>query len=264
MKVILYQINITWEDKNANFVCVEKKLKEISSKNVDLFLLPEMSFTGYSMNTNVTKEDDQRTIKRMTYYARKYDVAVGFGWVKDCGERSENHYTVINKRGDVISDYVKLHPFSYAKENERFQGGRSIVTFPLEDLIFSSFICYDLRFPEIFQIASKTVDVILVAANWPKVRSEHWKCLLRARAIENQVYIIGINCVGNINGVSYSGDSCIISPEGNILVELSGQEGVLEYEIENEVPRIRNKFPVRQDRREELYDALRIQRKGTQ
>lgn len=262
MRVVLFQMNIIWEDKEANYEQVENKLKENANKEIDLFLLPEMSFTGYSMNTIATKEYNQKTISRMICNAKKYNVALGFGWVKACREKSENHYTIINRMGEIISDYVKIHPFSYAKENECFNGGSNIVTFSLNNIIFSTFICYDLRFPEVFQIASQSADVILMPANWPQKRNEHWKYLLRARAIENQVYIIAINCVGNINGIPYSGDSCIISPEGKLLAELSEQEGILEVELDNDVSIFREKFPVKQDRREELYNRLRMQRKG--
>ena len=256
MKVALYQMHIIWENKDANYVQLEEKLKVVCSRGIDLFLLPEMSFTGFSMNTDVTKEKDDRTIKKMQDFASRYNVAIGFGWVKDCGNKSENHYTVVNKNGKIISDYVKIHPFSYAGENERFQGGHSIDSFQLSNINFSNFICYDLRFPEIFQIASKIANVILVPANWPARRREHWTCLLRARALENQVYIIAINCVGEMNGVIYSGDSCIISPNGEVLSGLLDQEGVLEYELMDDVQEFRIEFPVKQDRREELYEEL--------
>lgn len=110
MKIALYQMNIQWEDKEANCLCVEAKLIESQEKKMDLFLLPEMSFTGFSMNTEVTKESNLETISRISDYAKKYHTAIGFGWVKDCGEKSENHYTIVNKEGKMISDYAKIHP----------------------------------------------------------------------------------------------------------------------------------------------------------
>ena len=192
----------------------------------------------------------------MQQYAVQYHISIGFGWVKDCGEKSENHYTIVNKAGKIISDYAKIHPFSYSGEDIKFQGGNKIAVFELDNIKFSTFICYDLRFPEIFQAASKTANIIIVPANWPASRSEHWKCLLRARAIENQVYILAINCVGEVGGLHYSGDSCVINPNGEILMELSGQEGVLEYELLDDVGDFRNSFQVKNDRREDLYCSL--------
>lgn len=254
MKIALYQSHIIWEDKEKNYIHLEEKLQD-AGKRTDLFLLPEMSFTGFSMNTDITKESNLETVCRITEYARKYHMAIGFGWVKDCGEKAENHYTVISKEGKILSDYAKIHPFSYSGEDRKFQGGDKIVLFDLYDIPFATFICYDLRFPEIFQAASKRAHVILVPANWPQKRSEHWKCLLRARAIENQVYIVAVNCIGKIGGVAYSGDSCIVNPNGEIMTELSEQEGILEYELTDDVLEFRNVFQVKNDRREDLYQS---------
>lgn len=249
-------MHIEWESKQANYLRAEKEIMKAAQKNVELILLPEMSLTGFSMNTEVTKENDFETINKLSQCAQKYKIAIGFGWVKDCGEKSENHYTIVDKKGDILSDYVKIHPFSYVGENNFFRGGTNIVTFQLNNICFSSFICYDLRFPEIFQAASKVANIILVAANWPEKRCEHWKCLLQARAIENQVYILAVNCVGEINGIKYSGDSCIINPEGRFLIVSSEREEVLEYELLDDVEIFRNEFQIKNDRREELYRNL--------
>jgi predicted amidohydrolase len=256
MKVALCQMNIAWENKEDNYLRVEQQLKEVREKGVKLFLLPEMSFTGFSMNTTVTKEANNETINQMREYAVQYHTAIGFGWVKDCGEKSENHYTIVDNEGKIISDYVKIHPFSYSGEDVKFQSGNKIAVFELDNIKFATFICYDLRFPEIFQAASKTTNTIIVPANWPASRSEHWKCLLRARAIENQVYIFAINCVGEVGGLRYSGDSCVINPNGEILMELSGEEGILDYELVDDGGVFRNSFQVKKDRREDLYCRL--------
>lgn len=253
MKIALYQMHILWEDKEANYTQMESKLKEACINKTDLFLLPEMSFTGFSMNTDKTKESDLKTVNRISYYAKKYHMAIGFGWVKDCGEKSENHYTIVNKEGNIISDYAKIHPFSFSGEDKKFQGDKKIDVFELDGIKFSSFICYDLRFPEIFQIASKEAHVIIIPANWPEKRREHWKCLLRARAIENQVYIIAVNCVGEIGGVTYSGDSGVIDPNGEIMIEMSGREDLLKYQLSDDVDIFRSCFQMKHDRKEGLY-----------
>ena len=253
IKIALYQMHIIWEDKEANYLQLESKLKELKDKKTELLLLPEMSFTGFSMNTDVTKESHMETVSKMAEYAKQYHIAIGFGWVKNCGEKSENHYSIISENGEVLSDYAKIHPFSYSGEDKKFQGGGRIEHFKLKGIPFSSFICYDLRFPEIFQIASKKAHVILVPANWPEKRREHWRCLLQARAIENQVYIIAVNCVGEIGGVDYSGDSCVIDPNGKILLKLSGKDGISEYELMDDVETFRQNFPVKNDRNEHLY-----------
>lgn len=253
MRVALFQMYIEWENKTKNFEHLENELEKLQSEEIDLVLLPEMSFTGFSMNTDKTKEADEHTVNQMKKYAIKYNVSIGFGWVKDCGEKSENHYTVVNNIGEILSDYVKIHPFSYSGEDVYFQGGKEIVSYSFLDTEFSTLICYDLRFPEVFQIASKTVDVIIVPANWPEKRSEHWKTLLKARAIENQVYVFAINCCGRIGGQYYSGDSCVINPDGEVLEMITDKEGIIVYELVNDVKKYRDDFPTKRDRRDRLY-----------
>lgn len=262
MRIALFQTHIIWEDKEANFAKLEAQLKAIHSQQVDLILLPEMSFTGFSMNTSHTAEKSGETIQRMQELARAYQIAIGFGWVKSCGEPdgcaekqalAENHYTVVAKDGAVLSDYAKIHPFSYSGEDLKFKGGDKLTVFELCGVPFSGFICYDLRFPEIFQAVSKIAHVIMVPADWPAKRSEHWKALLRARAIENQVYILAVNCVGQIDTLYYSGDSCVINPDGQVMDMLSDKEGVLIYDLQDDAEQYRSQFPVKKDRREELY-----------
>ncbi len=253
MKIVLCQTHIKWEDKKANYAIAKKAVADAAYLETDLILFPEMSFTGFSMNTDITKESHNETIDQMRKYACQYRVAIGFGWVKNCGDRAENHYSVVDRQGRILSDYTKIHPFSYSGEDKMFRGGEKIVTFQMEGITFSVFICYDLRFPEIFQIASKTANVIIVPANWPASRSEHWLCLLKARAIENQVYILAINCVGTIGGIYYSGNSCVINPNGEMLVEASDKDKLLEYVLVDDVKRFRDSFPAKNDRRENFY-----------
>lgn len=259
IKIALAQTQIIWEDKARNYEIAEKRIEEAVGRKAEAVFFPEMSFTGFSMNTDSTKESGGQTIQRMRALAQQYHVSVGFGWVKDCIEacgKCENHYTVVDSTGRVLSDYAKLHPFSYSGEDLRFQGGNALTHFAINGIPCSNFICYDLRFPEIFQAVSRKAHVIIVPANWPAKRREHWKALLRARAVENQVYILAVNCVGEIGGVVYTGDSCVIDPDGSVMAELSGTEGVLLLELTDDAARFRGEFPVKQDRRETFYAGL--------
>ncbi|MBQ9198559.1 MAG: carbon-nitrogen family hydrolase [Lachnospiraceae bacterium] len=281
MKIALYQMNIIWEEKEKNLKKVEAVLEMISGKNVDLLLLPEMSLTGFSMNTKVTGESCYETVKKIKDLVTKYGILVGVGWTKQLDEnKCENHYSIIgpdevdileedingNMEMDeldipMLFDYAKLHPFSYSGEDKYFKGG------DYQDFLFykgfniSGAICYDLRFPEIFQIMSKKAELIIVPANWPDKRINHWSKLLMARAIENQCYIAGINCVGEIGGVYYSGGSALLDPNGEVmlpdeLIDYDNDESVMIYDLENDTDKIRNSFPVKKDRREELYIKL--------
>ena len=253
IKIALAQTDIVWEDKEQNYKIAKERIKEAVGQGAEAVFFPEMSFTGFSMNTEVTKESGESTVRYMMSIAVQYQVIIGFGWVKDCGEKCENHYTVVEGTGKIISDYAKIHPFSYSGEDLKFQGGSALSFFSLKGIGCSIFICYDLRFPEIFQAASRKAHAIIVPANWPEKRRAHWMTLLQARAIENQVYILAVNCVGDIGGSRYAGDSCVIDPYGEVRSVLQGEEGNIYYELTDDAADFREKFPVKHDRRDQLY-----------
>jgi predicted amidohydrolase len=151
-------------------------------------------------------------------------------------------------------DYIKIHPFSFAGEDKYFKGGEKLSTCSIEGFETGVAICYDLRFPELFIKLSEKAELIIVPANWPAARSLHWKTLLRARAIENQCYVAGVNCSGDMDGQTYSGDSAIYSPEGEMLtpvetITINETDKVYIYDIVNDVQEIRDGFPVRNDRK---------------
>lgn len=255
LKVALCQMNILWEDKQGNQEKAEGYIKEAAEQGVVLILFPEMSLTGFSMNINKTKEQDGRTIDFFSCCAWKYHIYIGFGWTKatEKEDKAENHFTIVSPDKRIVLDYIKIHPFHYGKEDLFFLPGQEIVTCKIQNFKISTFICYDLRFPELFQAVSNKVDMIIIPANWPEKRREHWQCLLKARAIENQVYILGINGVGMIGDQRYAGDSCIIDPGGNIMESLSYEEGLVICPMDNLVEEFRQAFPMKQDRKEELY-----------
>ena len=253
MRIAIAQTHIIWEDKHSNIIETKRIIESQAKNRCDLFLFPEMSFTGFSMNTAITQEANHESLSAMRDLAKEKRIAIGFGWVEKNGDKCRNNYTVINCKGDIVSSYAKIHPFSYSEEDKYFSGGDKIVTFSLEDVEFGTFICYDLRFPELFRTVVDRVHAIVIPANWPAKRAEHWKTLLRARAIENQVYIFAANCVGNIGGQYYSGDSCVINPNGDIEEMISDKEGVINYDFYDNVHEIREEFPVLNDRRFEVY-----------
>ncbi|MDD7642174.1 MAG: carbon-nitrogen family hydrolase [bacterium] len=280
MKISLCQLSIAYEKKEANTRRVIRFMEQAKTSGADLILFPEMSLTGFSMNITLTGETEAESVRRLCAEAKRIGIAVGFGWTalveqetgaapggtvseeSRCADKArnsllgENHYTVISREGEILSDYVKMHPFSYSGEDLYFAKGNQITQFDLEGIPFSGFICYDLRFPEIFQAASKRAHVIIVAADWPGSRREHWKCLLKARAIENQCYILGVNSVGDQNGLRYTGDSCVILPDGTVAEQLSEKEGMIFYELTDDTEEYRQSFPVKRDRRPQLYVKL--------
>ena len=242
MKIALVQSHIIWENRELNLYRFERIVSE--NTDADVFLLPEMSFTGFSMNTAKTGDSARETVSLVGNIAVRHQTAIGFGWVRKSDEKCENVYTIIDRNGQMISEYVKIHPFSYSGEDKYFSGGSRISLYKICDVPFTTFICYDLRFPEAFRTVCRDVHAVIIPANWPAKRAGHWKTLLRARAIENQVYIFGINCVGEMGGQYYSGDSCVIDPNGELLMQLSDREGVLKYDLQDDTESFRSAFPV--------------------
>lgn len=268
MKIALGQLDMVWEDKEATLKKVEQMMKTASAGRAQLIVFPEMTLTGFSMNLEQIGEPPESswTVERMRGLAQQYKLAAGFGWAalppekKDTHssqerEKGTNRFTLVSDQGEILGEYSKLHPFRYGGEGEVFQGGDKIVTVPFQGRRLGLFVCYDLRFPEIFQLASREADILLVIANWPAVRRDHWMTLLRARAMENQCYMVGVNCVGSRDGLDYCGDSMAVDVVGHVLASLSYQEGVLLCELEDRAWELREKFQTKKDRREDFYVA---------
>ncbi len=256
MKIALAQTEIVWENKNKNIERASELICKAKSSSADMIFFPEMSFTGFSMNTDITADINRETINTIKNICSIHELAVGFGWVEKNSCKALNHYTVISEQGKVISDYVKIHPFSYGDESIYFQSGKEIYTFNYKGLIFSTLICYDLRFPELFQVASIDSDIVVIAANWPQKRISHWNTLLRARAIENQTYVLGVNCVGQLDKQYYNGYTSAYDYNGNGLGSIKDKEDLLYIYIENNTTAIRESFPVKKDRKWSLYKEM--------
>lgn len=261
MIVALGQIDMVWEDKKASVAKAEKMISDAASQNADIVIFPEMSFTGFSMNLPKTgeKRHSSETVEKMCELSEKYNIAIAFGWAalpERDGEKGKNVFSVTDCNGKLVAEYEKIHPFTYGGESDVYTGGEKIVSFPFKGHMVSLFVCYDLRFPEVFQAAAKKSDVMFVIANWPGSRNIHWQTLLRARAIETQSYVVGVNCFGERDGILYSGDSMAVDAMGNILGQISGTEGVLICTLDDRAWELREKFATGKDRKEELYYRL--------
>lgn len=252
MKIAICQLDIHFEQKEKNRIRAEQFIHEAALSQASLIVFPEMSFTGFSMHTEIVGEEFEETLTRMKEIALLEKIAVGFGWVKG-KSKSENHYTIIDNNGAVLEDYVKIHPFSYSGEDQFFVKGVKPGNFVLDGIPFGVSICYDLRFPELYQQLSKEAHVILVPANWPVGRRSHWRTLLMARAIENQSYMIGINCYGSQGELYYSGNSSVVTPNGEVLFDIEDKEELRIFELTDDVPLYRAEFPTKADRRPDFY-----------
>jgi len=260
MRAHLIQMDIAWEDKQANYDKAERLIARAGPTPGDFILLPEMFDTGFSFNVERTADADLATLRYLTQLAQDLEVYVqGARTVLESG-RAENRATVIAPDGEILADYTKIHPFSLGKEHERFPGGREVVTYPwrtsalqgpVQTLTVCPAICYDLRFPELFRVGlQRGADVFALGANWPQSRAHHWRSLLVARAIENQAFVLGVNRTGNDPNLVYAGGSIALNPRGEVLGELGPEEAPLSVEIDpREVRAWREKFPAWKDAR---------------
>lgn len=258
LKIGLTQMNPEWEDKQTNRMRAEELIGQASKRGVELLIFPEMTLTGFSMQAEQIGEEllFSPTLQFFKQASVRYKMAIAFGFVEDFGGEYYNKCMIVD-RGKILYDYDKIHPFSYGEEGEHYIGGHEVKTAYCRGMTVAGFVCYDLRFPEIFQAVSDTAELIFVIANWPKERIAHWKALLCARAIENQCYVVGVNRTGRGNGLEYVESSMAFDPLGNCMTG-EGEKAPL-YVIEAEpetVAGIRQKYPFKKDRQPELYQSF--------
>jgi len=253
MLLAALQTDIVWEDPEANFERLRPQLAQAAACGARLIVLPEMYACGFSMNTAAIAEPPGGpSVAFLIEQARSLGV-----WL--CGSVPEQPELGASKPANTLilagpagelHRYRKRHPFSFADEHLHYVAGDATLTVEIEGVWVSPFVCYDLRFADDFWALADRTDLYLVIANWPERRREHWKTLLRARAIENQAWVVGLNRVGEGKGVAYSGDSSIIDPWGEIVVSASRDATMLLADIDpTRVADARQKFPVLLDRR---------------
>ncbi len=242
--VHLVQANLAWEDKPASRARIEGLLGAASIAPGDLIALPEMCETGFSMNIERTADSGGQSAAWLSSLAQAHR-AYTLGGItvmgpEGAGGKARNRALAFDPDGNQIARYDKLHPFSFGKEAERFEGGDSVCAFDWHaqgwTMRVSPLICYDLRFPEAFRacrgLAGGGAEMFVVIANWPAERAEHWRALLRARAIENQAFVAGANRSGDDPFLAYAGGSVVFGPKGEAIVEAGGAEEVVRAEMD--------------------------------
>jgi omega-amidase len=257
MQVIGCQFDIVWESKPANFECVRALLKNTSVEPGALIVLPEMFATGFSMQVeNIVEPAQGPTQQFLSQLARDTGAFVAGGVVTPNADgRGRNEALVVDPQGKEILRYCKLHPFSLAGEDKHFARGDETCSFAWGPFRVAPFICYDLRFPEIFRHQTRLgAQVLLVIANWPTTRHAHWQSLLHARAIENQAYVIGVNRVGNDPKLAYAGNSVILDPHGETLAAAGDSPQLIQAHLQFEsLVEYRQQFPALRDMRAEYF-----------
>lgn len=256
MQVALYQFDMAWEDKPANYKRVASRVAAAGLPPGTLVVLPEMFATGYSMNAAaITEPVDGPTAAFLAGLAAEHRVyVVGGAAVADGQGKPRNEALAFDPGGRLVARYAKRQLFSLAKENVFYTPGEEPAAFDWEGCRVGLNVCYDLRFPEVFRPQAQAgVDLYAVIANWPVTRIEHWVALARARAIENQAYVVAVNRCGRDPWLEYTGRSQIVGPHGNVLADAGGAEGIVTAEVDLiGLREYRRAFPALADMRPDL------------
>lgn len=256
MRLALAQTQIVYQEPMENLTLAVHWMQQAANCGAQCILFPEMSFTGFSMQPEKTAPWGRRSMDTMCTFASAFQLAVGFGYVGTTFDgQYQNHYCVIDACGKTLTDFVKLHPFSYTGEERIYSPGDTIICGDLCGIPYSTLLCYDLRFPEVFRLASQHAHVLIVPANWLSIRHTQFQLLLRARAIENQAYVVGINCVGTQGNNHFLGGSCVVDPEGNVRLDCGNQAALRLFDLTDDTQQFRASFSCREDARLSWYSA---------
>lgn len=258
MRVGLVQTDIIWNDPVTNIQRCQTLANEALQQGAELIIFPEMFTCGFSMPTGeLARESYERGEQFLTELSRHHGV-YAIGSVPQPTSPSRIFNTaLISKPNGATERYHKIHLFSKGGETGVYAPGSSTLTTHIKDVRCTVFICYDLRFTLPFHQRAEDTDLFVLVANWPTPRREHWLTLLRARAIENQAYVAGVNRTGTDPGLAYSGDSVLFAPDGTQITELTDEEAVIMGDVDAErVLEWRSAFPAIRDRRPEIYSGI--------
>ena len=250
LRISLFQSDIAWESKEKNLEHFGQKISTLAGKS-DLVVLPETFSTGFSMNPAPLAETNEgHTIKTLQNWAKQHNIAL-------CGSFIASSFSGhFFNRGFFVTPeqdlyfYNKRHLFRMGEENKRFTAGTQYEVIPFRGWNIRMIICYDLRFPVWTRNRDNEYDLLICPANWPSSRIEVWNTLLKARALENQCYVCGVNRIGKDgNGMPHQGDSQLIDYKGKIRSVIpSNEEGLVTIEVQKEeLIGFREKFPAWMD-----------------
>src|SRR5919108_2129964 len=238
MNIIAIQLDIVWENKSANFAQVRRLLDKAALEHNSLVVLPEMFASGFSMDPDrIAELYEGETEQFLASTAKEFGVCIVAGAaMRGRDGAARNKALVYSPSGELLAFYAKMRPFTPGGESEHYAAGERPVCFRWGDWAVAPFICYDLRFPEIFReaVAAHRPQLFTVIANWPQPRIHHWVRLLQARAIENQAYVVGVNRVGRDPLHVYTGRSLIVDFHGEIMADAGDRQGWIGSRLELE------------------------------
>lgn len=271
-KVSQIQLDIVYKNPKRNRERITKLIEKATKENPDIIIFPETWTTGYSEEIfhNIDKyaeTEDGESVTILRELAKKYNVwFVSGSIIEKDGKGIYNTIFLIDRKGNIVGKYRKMHLYSAMDEDIAFKNGIDMPVFDTEFGKLALMTCYDIRFVELSRTyAIKGADAIIVVSNFPNPKINHWRILLQARAIENQLYIIACNRVGSTKNCTYFGHSLIIDPWGDILNEGNDEEIIVSGEINfDKVKEVRSIIPMYYDRQPKSYtdDVFKMNKKG--
>lgn len=253
MKVALVQHDLTFEDAEATLAHLAPLVDRAAEKGAELIVLTEMFATGFSMATERVAEPagDGPGMRFLAEAAARTraTVAGSLPVLEPGNSRPVNRFLFVTPGGTVAA-YDKIHPFSYGGEDRYYQGGDKVTSLVVGGVALTPFVCYDLRFADVFWGAAERTDAYVLVANWPASRQAHFRALAVARAIENQAYVLATNRVGSGGGIHYGGGTIAVDPFGEVLAEAGGEEETILVEVDPaRVAAVRDRYRFLADRR---------------
>jgi len=258
------QHDIVWEDPAATRAGVERLLAAAPPPRGAFLLLPELGDTGFSFDLD--RVCGSGAVEWAAGLAQSHGVHLQVGHAERGADGlGRNRASIVGPCGGVLAEYDKVHPFSFAGEERHYRGGESIALLQAGAFVVCPMICYDLRFPELWRLATLAgAEVFTIGAEWLSLRSPHWRSLLIARAIENQAFVVACNRVGEDPRYRYLGGSLIVAPTGEVLAEAGSGEEVVSSHLDPELlHRSRSTFPALADLRRSLLGSIPVRRSGS-
>lgn len=259
--VAIAQLKVSLGEPEQNLSRARQLLQEAKARGAELVVLPELWSTGYVLTqaSRYGSDRNEGIFEQIGELARAFGLYLCGSMIEASEGSFFNTQTIYSPDGTLLSLYRKIHLFGLMQEPEFLTAGDKLVTVDLPWGKAGMAICYDLRFPEMFRsYALNGAQLFLISAEWPRPRLDHWRTLLRARAIENQCFVVACNCVGEGNGNVFGGHSMIVDPWGEILAEGGDEETVISADLDLElVHDIRKHYPVLADGRADICQLSR-------
>jgi predicted amidohydrolase len=260
LKIVLAQMDIVGENKSVNQLKCAQIAVQAVKNDAELLIFPEMTLVGFSADVRkIAEETNGPTVKFFSDLAKKNKINIIFGVVTTHKNNKlpQNEAVAVDKNGKILAGYAKIHPFSFSKEDKKNAAGEKIAIFKINNLKIALAVCYDLRFPGLFEVfAKKGVEMVVVIANWPTRRIAEWDTLLAARALDISGYLVGVNRVGKDGSENYNGHSAVYDPEGNCLQKFVGEINGQSEVLKDLVTKRRECFTSLKDKKYSLYKKL--------